>query len=207
MNLHDTASHKFRNRRMQRFFSLASNVPRPARLLDVGGTADFWCGRIPAGLSITLLNLFPQEPVNGMEVVVGDGCDLSRYGTKSFDIVFSNSVLCLVGGWERQKQMASEIQRVGRRYFVQTANQDFPLDWRTLVPFFHWLPARAQAACFRRIPVGRYKRAPDDTVAMELATRVRDLKRAELQQLFPDGKIVAERVVGLSKSFMVHHGF
>jgi hypothetical protein len=207
MHLHNSVSRRFRNQRMMHFLGLAAHVPRPAQLLDVGGTTEFWRDRIPEGIVVTLINLFDQEPLSGMQVMVGDACDLGRFASNSFDIVFSNSVLCLVGGWERQQQMASEIRRVGRRHFVQTANQGFPLDWRTLVPFFHWLPATAQAWFFRRVSVGRYRRAANATEAKELATRVRDLKLSELKLLFPESDIVPERVCGLVKSFMVNYGF
>ena len=192
---------------MEVFAGLARGVPKPASLLDVGGTVDFWRGCIPDGITVTLINLFDQQPLDGMKVLVGDGCDLSRFKDGSFDIVFSNSVICLVGGPQRQRQMASEIRRVGRRYFVQTANQRFPLDWRTMVPFFHWLPPVAQAWFFRRVSVGRYKKTETAEVAMELATRVRDVTFSECKALFPEGIFVRERFVGMTKSFMVHYGF
>jgi hypothetical protein len=206
-SLNDLFSEKFRKSRMELFSDFAGRIPKPARLLDVGGTVDFWRGRIPEGCSLTIINLFHQQPVDGVEVLVGDGCDLARFETKSFDCVFSNAVLCLVGGKARQSQMADEVRRVSRRYFVQTPNHNFPLDWRTLVPFFHWLPPSVQAWCFQRMPVGRYKKVHDHDLALELATRVRDLTRSELQSLFPEGTIVSERVFGMTKSFMVHHGF
>lgn len=197
----------FRARRMEFFLRLAARLPRPAKLLDVGGTTQFWRDLCPDGFSLTILNLFEQEPLAGAEVVIGDGCDLSAFGSKQFDVVFSNSVLGHVGGWERQQQMAREIRRVGQRYFVQTPNQNFPVDWRTLVPFFHWLPAETQAWCLQRSRVGRYARAKSAEQARHLATRVRNLNRAEIRVLFPDGVIVSERAFVLTKSFMVHHGF
>jgi SAM-dependent methyltransferase len=192
---------------MKLFMSLASGIPKPATLLDVGGTTDFWRDRIPKGVMVTLFNLFDQQPLDGMKVLVGDGCDLTRFKDKSFDVVFSNSVLCVVGGPQRQQQMASEIRRVGRRYFVQTANQNFPLDWRTLVPFFHWLPPAAQARWFQRVPVGRYKKAESAEQATEWATRVRDLTARDCKTLFPEATIVHERMAGMTKSLMMHHGF
>jgi hypothetical protein len=207
MALYELFSKRFRERRMQLFSDFASRIPKPATLLDIGGTVDFWRGRIPEGCSLTIINLFDQQPVQGEEVLVGDGCDLARFENNSFDCVFSNSVLCLVGERARQSQMAGEIRRVARRYFVQTPNHNFPLDWRTLVPFFHWLPPSVQAWCFQRMPVGRYKKVHDADVALELATRVRDVTRSELRSLFPDGTIVSERLFGLTKSFMVHRGF
>jgi hypothetical protein len=192
---------------MDFFLRLVATVPRPTTLLDVGGTTGFWLGHVPEGFSLTLLNVFEQGAEGGMEILVGDGCDLRRFADRSFDIVFSNSVLCLVGGWERQQQMAQEIRRVGRRYFVQTANPGFPLDWRTLVPFFHWMPPAAQARCFQRMPVGRYKKARTAEEAWVWATRVRDLNCSQLQHLFPGGTIARERFFGITKSFMVHSGF
>jgi SAM-dependent methyltransferase len=205
--LNDLFSKKFRERRMKLFSHLTSRIPKPATLLDVGGTVDFWHGRIPEGCSVTMINLFDQQPTEGIEVLIGDGCDLSRFENNSFDCVFSNSVLCLVGEQARQNEMAREVRRVGRRYFVQTPNQNFPLDWRTLVPFFHWLPPSVQAWCFQRMPVGRYKKVHDARTALEMATRVRDVTRSELRSLFPEATIVSERVFGITKSFMVHHGF
>jgi hypothetical protein len=191
---------------MDLFLRLAGRVPKPATLLDLGGTPNFWRGQVPEGVSLTVLNLVEQEPLAGMTVVVGDACDLTRFESKSFDIVFSNSVLSFVGGWERQRQMAGEVRRVGWRFFVQTPNQSFPIDRRTLMPFFHWLPPSKQAWVLQRISVGRYKRVRDPQLASHLTTRVRDVTRRELRELFPEGTMVAERVLGLTKSFMVHYG-
>jgi Methyltransferase domain len=204
---HGFGSESFCERRMQLFADLARRIPKPATLLDVGGTVEFWRGRIPEKCSVTIVNLFDQKPMQGVQVHVGDGCDLAPFEDRSFDVVFSNSALAFVGGIDRQHQMAAEIRRVGRRYFVQTPNQRFPLDWRTLVPFFHWLPPSVQAWCFRKIRVGRYERVRDATLAHTLATRVRDLTYSELRRLFPEGTIVSERLLGLTKSFMVHYGF
>ena len=197
----------FRERRMRLFLDFVDRVPRPAKLLDVGGTLEFWRENTPNGVSLTLVNVFEQEPLEGVTLIVGDACDLTQFSDKSFDMVFSNSVLGHVGGWQRQQQMASEIRRVGCRYFVQTPNQGFPVDWRTLMPFFHWLSPPAQAWCLRRFRVGRYRRTVNTDKAMNLATRVRNVNRREIGELFPEGKIISERVMGFTKSFMVHHGF
>ena len=205
MNAIFCCSERFRERRMMQFLKLVERVQRPISLLDVGGTVAFWRGGVPDGISLTLINMFNQTPLKDMTIEVGDGCDLTRFKSQSFDIVFSNSVINLVGGWERQQQMASEIRRVGRRYFVQVPNRRFPLDWRTLVPLFHWLSPATQAWCLQRFSVGRYKKVQSAGQAIELASRVRDLTAAELHDLFPDGMIIPERVLGLTKSFMVHN--
>jgi hypothetical protein len=206
-SLHEAARKRYRQKRMLFFQELAARVRKPAQILDVGGTVEFWKGQVPPGMSVTVVNLFEQAGAEGIRTLVGDGCNLQQFAENSFDITFSNSVLFLVGSAERQELMAKEIRRVGRRYFVQTANRNFFLDWRTLVPFFHWLSPGVQAWCFQRMAVGRYKRAASPEVAWDWATRVRDLTRRQLRQLFPEGTIKAERVLGLTKSFMVHHGF
>ena len=204
---HGFVHESFLERRMKLFADLVRRIPKPITLLDVGGTVEFWRGRIPEECSVTILNMFYQKPMQCVQVYVGDGCDLARFEDRSFDVVFSNSVLAFVGGTDQQHRMAAEIRRVGRRYFVQTPNQRFPLDWRTLVPFFHWLSPSVQAWCFLKIPVGRYEKVRDATLASTLATRVRDLTYSELRRLFPEGTIVSERLLGLTKSFMVHYGF
>lgn len=86
--------------------------------------------RRPPGAKVTLLNVMPQA---GIDAVLGDARDLSRYGDGEFDVVFSNSCIGHVGGFEDQLRMAREIRRVGRRYFVQTPNHGLPIDWRILV--------------------------------------------------------------------------
>lgn len=198
----------FRNRRFQLFAGLCAELPRPFTLLDVGGTVEFWQDVVAQlGCELTVINIFEQRPAAGITVLLGDACDLSRFGDKSFDVVFSNSVIGHVGGWEQQQKMAREVRRVGRRYFLQTPNQGFPVDWRTLMPFFHWLSPAAQAWWFQKIPVGRYRRAKSREEALHLATRVRNLNRHEMLTMFPDATLVPERVAGFTKSFIVHHGF
>jgi|SRR2546426_2106722 len=199
---------RFRAPRMELFLRLVGPLPKPVKVLDVGGTADFWQGYITDELSVTLLNVFDQRPlVGGMRVIVGDGCDLTQFHDRSFEVVLAHSVLGHVGGWHRQQQMASEIRRVGSRYFVQSPNHRFPVDWRTLVPFFHWLSPAHQAWCLQKVRVGRYARVPDADRAHHLANRIRNVTRSELRELFPGGTIVVERVCGFPKSFVVHQGF
>jgi hypothetical protein len=79
------------------------------------------------------------------------------------------------------------------------------VDWRTLVPFFHFLPATAQAWCFSHLPVGTYKRSVSHEEARQWATRIRNIRRSEVSQLFPGARVIDERVFGFTKSFMIHN--
>jgi hypothetical protein len=187
---------------------LLSNLERPVKLLDVGGTVDYWndVGLVPnGGIEIALLNVFQQEVSAPFESLLGDARDLSRFADSQFDVVFSNSVLGQVGTFRDQLRMAQEVRRVGRQFFVQTPNQRFPIDWRTSVPLFHFLPPHGQAWFFERIRVGTYRRAESRAEALEWSSRVRDVKRHELSMLFPGAKVVTEYLFGFPKSFMVHN--
>lgn len=81
------------------FISLMENIKtdKNIQILDIGGTETYW-ERMKfterAHVSITLLNLEQVETKRKNFISVkGDGCDLSSYKDKQFDIVFSNSVI------------------------------------------------------------------------------------------------------------------
>jgi Methyltransferase domain len=197
-----------RQRRHELFKRLLDRMPSPISLLDVGGTLAYWQAvGLPSrdNVQIMLLNM-EGEPVRPpFTSVSGDARDLSRYADRSIDVVFSNSVIGHVGSFADQQRMAREIRRVGRRYFVQTPNHGFPIDWRTMVPFFHLLPAPGQAWLFERMRVGTYRRATDREEALHWASRIRNVRRHELSVLFPDGQVVEEKMGCLTKSFIVHN--
>lgn len=197
--------------RRRRFARICQLLPekRPLRLLDVGGTSAYWDTVGWAQLEPCEIVLFNRaaESVDGgpFRVEVGDARDLSRYPTGSFDVVLSNSVIEFVGALEEQQRMADEARRVGHMFLLQTPNAWFPLDWQTLVPFFHWLPTAWRVWCHMRFNVGRRSRARDRATAEVLATRVSALSRRELASMFPGCRIEHERVLGLTKSFLVHN--
>jgi Methyltransferase domain len=196
-----------RRERHALFLKLLATLPAPVRILDVGGTVAYWetVGLPNSGVDIELLNIERELVQTPFTSVAGDARDLSRYKDKSFDVVFSNSVLGHVGGQSDQQRMAQEVRRVGTYYFVQTPNHGFPIDWRTMVPLFHFLSARSQAWCFERFAVGAYRRARDKEEALHWATRVRNIRGAELSTLFPSAHVVPEKVAGFTKSFILHN--
>lgn len=201
----------FRYKRFKILINFLSTSNRPLCILDVGGTLQFWLNsdyRKLGDVRITLLNTFAQINLPPrFTSVVGDARNLSIYQNGSYDLVFSNSVIGHVGEFEDQKKMAKEVIRVGKRYFIQTPNKYFPIDWRTLVPFFHFLPVKCQAWCFRHFRVGTYNRVKSYEKSIYLASRIRNLSRHELATLFPGAKIFSERFMGFTKSFVAHSDF
>jgi len=111
-------SRAFMRRRAELFNSLMSSLPRPLRVLDVGGVEQFW-KHSPLyddpGLEITLLNIEDQT-VDSPRIVsrTGDARDMSMFRDGEFDVVFSNSVIEHVGTFADQRRMALEVQRVSK---------------------------------------------------------------------------------------------
>ena len=73
-----------------------------------------------------------------------------------FDIVFSNSVIEHVGDFWKQKLFSSEIQRVGKRYFVQTPSFWFPYEPHTLIPFYQFFPVNIKMLLRQVYPKSTY---------------------------------------------------
>jgi hypothetical protein len=203
---------RMRRRRFAFFLSLLDRVPRPARILDVGGTQNFWevMGHTNLrDLRVTLLNLETQ-PVSGssFESVAGDARDLSRYPEASFDVVFSNSVIEHLGPtFGNQQRMANEIRRVGQRYFVQTPNRHFPIEPHFLTPGFQFLPVSIRVWAVTHFDVGWYRKFADRDAARREVESISLLTERQIRRLFPGALIYKERFVGLTKSFVAYGGW
>jgi hypothetical protein len=199
-----------RRRRFALFEQLLARLSDPVRVLDVGGTPDFWrvMGFTRPGVSITLLNRAAVPAASpAIQSVIGDACDMRDFAGGEFDVVFSNSVIEHVGTFADQQRMAAEVQRVGRRYFVQTPNRFFPIEPHFLVPGFQFLPLHVRAGWLARRDIGWYTRAPTYEAALAEVSAVRLLTKSEFRQLFPEARLVTERFLGLPKSFTVYHGW
>jgi hypothetical protein len=203
---------RMRRRRFAFFLSLLDRVPRPAKILDVGGTQSFWevMGHTNLhDLRVTLLNL-ESQPVSGssFESIAGDARDLSRYPDASFDVVFSNSVIEHLGpSFGDQQQMANEIRRVGQRYFVQTPNRHFPIEPHFLTPGFQFLPVSVRVWAVTHFDVGWYRKFADRDAARREVESISLLTERQIRRLFPGALIYKEDFVGLTKSFVAYGGW
>jgi hypothetical protein len=201
---------QFRRKRFAFFLSLLSRLERPVHILDIGGTESYWKTMgldVNDQVFITLLNL-TQDHVTlpYLTSMIGDARHL-QVENSSFDIVFSNSVIEHVGSYQDQLQMANEVQRIGKRYFVQTPNKFFPLEPHFLFPLFQFLPPKIRILLLQNFNLGWFKRTPDAIKAREIVESIRLLNKEEFGTLFPDAVIYEERVLGMTKSFIAYGGW
>jgi SAM-dependent methyltransferase len=150
---------------------------------DGCGTLNFLEEMYPWPERITALGLHEgtgfRARYPAIRYVQGDACALP-FEDGAFDIVFSNAVVEHVGDRSRQRALASEAVRVGRKVFVTTPNRWFPVEVHTRLPLVHWLPDSLAHRAYRAL-------------GKEFATENNLLSRRELASLFP-GRV---RIVNL----------
>jgi len=200
----------FRRRRMNRFFALFA-PSQEVRVLDIGGTSQTWGSESRVNESkvsrsedatrfpVTLINIrsngqIEDDRFTSME---GDATDLP-FADNAFDIAFSNSVIEHVGTWEKQQAFAREARRVARKLWIQTPARSFPIEAHLLAPYIQYLPKNVQHRIVRWTPRGLLQPG----VVHEIVDEVRLLTYREVKQLFPDCRILRERLFGVTKSYI-----
>lgn len=213
------ASGGYRARRLAAFAELLEVRPG-MRILDVGGGSELWLARpeLVRGVDLTILNLDPPEAFLAAsraalgealsarwQYVQGDGRALP-YDDGAFDVVFSNSVIEHVGDWDDQRRFAAEVRRVGRSYWLQTPNRRFIVEPHFNVPGLQFLPPAVAERVAIAWPFSFLKRyghgSPEQIRAALRSTRLLTLR--EFRALFPDARILRERMAGLDKSFVAY---
>jgi hypothetical protein len=204
-------ANRLRARRFALFERLTARLPRPLRILDIGGTNAFWEHRGWANrgdVQITLVNIAAEPRVHAnIHPREGDASDLVEFRPGDFEVVFSNSVIEHLFTFERQAAMAREVRRLGPAYWVQTPNYWFPMEPHFHVPGWQWMPESLRVGLLRRRRCGWRGPCPDPEAARQLVREVRLLTRHELRRLFPEATLIRERFVGLTKSWVAAHGF
>ena len=207
----ETISNYFRKRRFgffTNFMNQASPKNGPLRILDIGGTQQYWLNMgmvLTPQTEIVLLNLYINEVTEpGFSSIVGDASNLSGINDQSFDIVFSNSVIEHLYTKQQQEKMAKEVARVGKSYFIQTPNRYFPIEPHWLFPLFQFLPFSVQVFLTQHFTLGNIKKTKRKEAAINLVKEVRLLTIKEFQFFFKDAKIYKEKVLGLTKSFTAY---
>jgi hypothetical protein len=174
-------------------------------ILDVGGYPQFWQDS-PLRAEITILNIhvipdLPDSVSANFKFVTGDGCKL-EYPDKSFDIVFSNSVIEHLGTYANQQAFAAESRRVGGALWVQTPAREFFFEPHLMMPFVHFLPRAIQARLLRYGTVWGLMTKPSPAEVIGFLDEVRLLRFNEMQALFPDCEILREKFMGFTKSYI-----
>jgi len=201
---------QFRRKRFAFFQSLLSRLERPVHILDVGGTESYWKSmELNAGdqVFITLLNLAQNDAsLPNVTSIAGDARAMLAKDA-SFDVVFSNSVIEHVGTFQDQLQMAKEVRRVGKRYFIQTPNKYFPLEPHFLFPLFQFLPINIRVLLLQNFKLGWFSKTPDKVKAREIVEGIRLLDKREFLSLFPNAEVYEEKILGMTKSFVAYGGW
>ena len=176
---------KLRGEKLRLFF----REMRPTRentFLDVGGGLGI-AGEFTSLYSFfdrkVTLNIrrmdFQTEVDTLLEQIIADGCRMP-FASRSFDFVFCNPVIEHVGSWQKQEGLASSIRLIAKKgYLVPTPNKHFPLEPHTLLPFYHFMPAKMQKVLIR-LALGYLKEYKPIFL----------LSKQELQDLFPEAKIL-----------------
>ena len=196
-----------RRRRMDSLMRLIEIKPG-TRVLDLGGSPGIW-ENVPVPLDITILNLpggIPSYELDSLcagmshtfHLVEGDACNVHQFPDRSFDLVFSNSVIEHVGPQEKQEALAREVVRLGKSYWVQTPSVWFPIEAHTGMPFYWFYPEPVRAWLLRR----SQKKLPAWWTEYIATTRV--LSRNRMVELFPNARVRVEFLFGLPKSYVAY---
>jgi predicted SAM-dependent methyltransferase len=188
------------NWRTQRLLSFLKLVrpPKQAKIIDLGGSSYMW-DLLEHDFEITIVNLpdgsKQDSQLSRYHYVEGDATDLrSIFADKSFDLVYSNSVIEHVGNQDKQIAFANEVYRLADAYWIQTPSLYFPIEIHTAVPFYWQLP---QWGRDRLIKSWEAKLPAWTAMIKEL----RVLSKEQMQVLFPDASIYIERKFWIEKSY------
>lgn len=199
---------RFRNKRFEFLRRKLETLPKPVKILDIGGLESFWTNRGYGNnpdYQITILNLDKRETsFANFRSMVGNATDLNSIADKEFDVSFSNSVIEHLYTFDNQERMASEIQRVGKYHFVQTPNKYFPVEPHYVLPFFDFLPASIKYKVLTKTKLSRLKKWSHED-AKQYVDEIRLISYSEYKKLFPNSRMYREIFLGMIKSFTAHN--
>jgi hypothetical protein len=202
-------ANKFRRKRFRIFTELLKRFKPPVKILDIGGTSDYWqqMNFIPNDTyRITLYNNAAELNFSkGFTYLKGDANKLSDIPDKSYDIVHSNSLIEHLGSFDIQMKFAKEVKRIGKAYYIQTPNFYFPFEPHFLVPFFQFFPESLKIFLLTKFNLGWYKQQSTDE-AKQTIKSINLLKKKELIRIFPESRIFSEKIFFLTKSFIAYSG-
>jgi hypothetical protein len=193
-------------RRTRRWNWLVRTFPHlPAMsVLDLGGSVESWrrAPVRPKHVHIVNLEEQPGDVPDWAEVDHGDACALPAHvSSRRYDLVFSNSVIEHVGGHERRLRFAEAVRGLADAYWVQTPYRYFPIEPHWVAPGMQFTPIAVRRRLAHRWPL-QHTKARDAAEALEGVLWVELLDRTQMRYYFPDGDLLSERFLGLTKSLI-----
>ncbi len=181
------------------------------QIVDLGGSRHFWAA-MDVDLSrkhVTIYNISATEtghaegPAGDIPIHIYDGMTLPLPDA-AIDLIVCNSVIEHVPVGQR-RALVTEMRRVARKVFLQTPARAFPIEPHFVMPVMHWLP---RSVAYRLVFISPWfwLSGRDRAVAREYFYGTQLLNRAECMGLAADSTIVPERVLGLTKSYLVFAG-
>ena len=177
-------------------------------MLDLGGSIHFWqeVGDILNPQSVVIMNIAADHQSVGSNasidnissIVLYDGKNIP-YGDKEIDLLICNSVMEHVPKSARLG-LVTEIERVSKRYVIQTPAKSFIIEPHFVMPVVHWLPRRLGRILVKISPLAVFN---GRNYATAMFDEVNLLDYREVTTLFEERRIIREMSLGMTKSYMV----
>jgi len=205
-----------RGQRRKLFEEFLAISNHPMKIVDLGGTVTFWTdwglSERPM-LDITLVNNHEVDTVHADDAINlpnirridADVLTLKIEDLRSYDLIFSNSLIEHLPGAAAQAKLASVITESEMPYFVQTPNKMSPVDPhypRPYVPFFGAYPRGLQARLLTVSGLGSGSREVTYESAMHRLDYYYPLSKNDVCNLFPNAAVTKERVLGVPMSII-----
>lgn len=190
--------------RKRRWGKLCETFPdiEQMRVLDLGGTPNFWKNAPVTPLHVTTVNLAQLDGFQGVESIQGDACNPPPAVVNStYDLVISNSLIEHVGGHSQRVRLAEVIQKAADKHWVQTPYRYFPIEPHWLAPGIQFLPFAAKVRATMIWRLGNLH-TTDRNRAIKSVNEIELLSLTQMRTYFPDSDIWCERVAGLIKSMV-----
>jgi ubiquinone/menaquinone biosynthesis C-methylase UbiE len=187
----------YQRRRMYERFVAELRVASGDTIIDVGATSDrsydhsnYLEAWYPHKDRITAVGIddaaFLEQAYPGVSFRRADGRNLP-FEDGEFDYTHSSAVIEHVGSRNDQIQFLAELWRVCRKgLFITTPNRWFPIEFHSILPLVHWLPASAFRAILRSL--GQHTLALEDHLNL--------LSRGDLVRVARAAGIPNPRVAG-----------
>ena len=176
---------------------------KPAhRILDVGSGNGLSFEIFNKENEITGLDLDAKTSIkrNKFKYVQGDGSDMHMFKNKEFDLVVCVGVFEHVHPYEKMRNMAEEIRRIGKGYVILIPHFWTIIEPHYQVPFWQLYPRSLKMFLTKHFNLGNYYK--NEKGEYEVLNYFR---KSGWEKLFPDGEVFSYNHIGpgIIKNFIV----